>query len=329
MKQLCSFVAVLWLLNSADTAHAQVKQKPASNSKQQVTQTSVTEQEMMPVTPENGKEVIALYPFTTSALYGYDFALSAGNAVEAGFVRSKRFTVVERSRFGIIKEEEKFKEVNIEEAVKKASKLGAKILVTGHIIAVTTAYDPSGSTTPFPSISVKNHIAQISLSFKIIEVETGSIKKSETIMGKGKGTTPAEAMQDAYQEIDRLARAQVAEFLPQRFVYASEVEVDKKNRLKKFKIWGGSDQGLKEGDLIEIYELSYITNPATGKRIEEKKLRATAKVTEVNSTETATCELLNAASDGEQLLTDIKAKPESIVFEYKGTTKKKGLFQFP
>lgn len=325
MKKMFFTAAVLLTCICTDNLFGQTKQKPVANSKTTVTK----EPELQTVTPEKGKEVIAIYPFTTSALYGYDFALSAGNAVEAGFVRSKRFTVVERSRFGIIKEEEKFKEANTEEIVKKASKLGAKVLVTGHIIAVTTAYDPSGSTNPFPTISVKNHIAQISLSFKIIDVETGSIKKSETILGKGRGTTPAEAMQDAYQEIDRLARAQVAEFLPQRFVYANEVEIDKKNRLKKFKIWGGSDQGLKEGDLIEIYELSYITNPATGKRIEEKKLRATAKVTEVNSTETATCELQNAGSVGEQILLDLKAKPDAMVFEYKGTTKRKGLFEFP
>jgi hypothetical protein len=315
------------LVSSANPISAQIKQKPVTGSKTSTTQQASAEPEIQPVTPEKGKEVIALYPFTTSSLYSYDFALSAGTAVEAGFVRSKRFTVVERSRFGIIKEEDKFKEANTEEVVKKASKLGAKILVTGHIIAVTTAYDAGTSTLQLPTL--KNYIAQISLSFKIIEVETGSIKKSETIMGKGKGTTPAEAMQDAYQEIDRLARAQVADFLPQRFVYASEVEVDKKNRLKKFKIWGGSDQGLKEGDLIDIYELSYITNPNTGKRIEEKKLRGTAKVVEVNSTETATCELQNAAASGEQLLNDLKAKPDNIVFEYKGTTKKKGLFELP
>jgi curli biogenesis system outer membrane secretion channel CsgG len=309
---------------------AQSKPKSATPAKNAAPATTTTaappkqEPDLQPVVAEKGKEVIALYPFTTSSQYAYDFALSAGNAVEAGLVRSKRFTVVERSRFGIIRDEEKFKEVNTTEAVAKASKLGAKVLVTGHIIAVTTAYD-AGTTLPVPSI--KNYIAQMSISFKIIEVATGTIKKSETILGKGRGTTPAEAMQDAYQEIDRLARAQVADYLPQRFAYASEVEVDKKNRLRKFKIWGGSDQGLKEGDLIDIYELSYLTNPSTGKQIEEKKLRASAKVVEVNSTESATCELQNATAAGEQLLQDLKSKPTSIVFEYKGTAKKKGIFE--
>jgi curli biogenesis system outer membrane secretion channel CsgG len=329
MKKLLSFVFIFLSLGTISLVSAQGKQKAANRTKNEITTPVVAEADVEPVKPENGKTVIALYPFTTSAIYGYDFALSAGNAVEAGLVRSKRFTVVERSRFGIVTEEEKFKEANTVEVVKKAAKFGAKILVTGHIIAVTTAYDPSSATNPFPGFSTKNYIAQMSLSFKIIEVETGAIKKSETILGKGKGSTPAEAMQEAYQEIDRLARAQVADYLPQRFVYASDVEVDKKNRLKKFKIWGGADQGLKEGDVIDIYELTTITNPGTGKKIEEKKLRGTAKIIEVNSTETATCELQNASSNGEQLLVDLKSKPDNIVFEYKGSAKKKGFFNLP
>ncbi|HET7117914.1 MAG TPA: CsgG/HfaB family protein [Hanamia sp.] len=267
------------------------------------------------------KVVIAIYPFTTSASYNYDYAESAGNAVEAGFVRSGRFTVVERSRFGILQDEDRFKEVNTADAVKKAARLGANILVTGHIIAVTTGFDATNPLLP----SLKSDIAQISLAFKLINVETGEIVKSETIIGKGKGSTPAEAMIDSYNDIDRLSRAEVAEYLPQRFTYAEAGEIDKKHRLKTFKIWGGSNQGLKKGDILDIYQLSYITDPQ-GKKIQEKELQGTAKIVEVNSTETATCELQKYNSIGAQLLTDLKEKPETIVFEYQGTVKKKGIF---
>lgn len=271
--------------------------------------------------PHQKKVVIAIYPFTTSASYNYDYAESAGNAVEAGFVRSGRFTVVERSRFGILQDEDRFKEVNTADAVKKAARLGANILVTGHIIAVTTGFDATNPLLP----SLKSDIAQISLAFKLINVETGEIVKSETIIGKGKGSTPAEAMIDSYNDIDRLSRAEVAEYLPQRFTYAEAGEIDKKHRLKTFKIWGGSNQGLKKGDILDIYQLSYITDPQ-GKKIQEKELQGTAKIVEVNSTETATCELQKYTSIGAQLLTDLKEKPETIVFEYQGTVKKKGIF---
>lgn len=265
------------------------------------------------------KEVIAIYPFTSAAGYSYDYAMSAGNAVEAGFVRSGRFTVVERSRFGIIKDEEKFKEANTSEIVKIAAKLGAKTLVTGHVIAVSNGTSPG-------LLSALLYQSEISIAFKIIDVETGEIVKSETILGKGSGSSVAEAMQKSYDEIDRLARAQVAEYLPQRFIYAGEVEADKKGRLTRFKIWGGSDQGIKEGDIIEIYEISYVTSPS-GKKIEEKKLRGEARVKEVNSVESSTCELLKAATIGQALRNDLSAKQGNIVFEYKGKVKKNIFFQ--
>ncbi|MEP7106388.1 MAG: CsgG/HfaB family protein [Ferruginibacter sp.] len=331
MKKLPSIFTIVFVLMCCFSAlSAQTRSKTKVVAKSMATTKSIppkpvttsvpAEEELIAVTPEKGKDVIAVYPFTTSQFSYYDYALNAGNAVEAGFVRSKRFTVVERSRFGIIKQEDQFKEANTQEIVRKASKLGAKVLVTGHVIAATNALENIGG--PFPTT---RYIAQLSLAFKIIDVESGEIMKAETILGKGKGSTPAEATQASYQDMDRQARVNVAEFLPQRFEYASEVEVDKKNRLKKFKVWGGSDQGLKDGDVIEIYRLSYIVSPK-GKRVEEKKLLGAAKITEINSTESCTCDLQKSGDIGESLLTEIKANPESIVFEYKGSAKKKGPF---
>ena len=266
------------------------------------------------------KPVIAVYHFTSAFGLSYDFAMSAGTAVEAGFVRSGRFRVVERNRFGIIKDEDKFKEANTAEIVAAANKLGAKTLVTGHIIAATHAVGSSRGPLNLPGSGI---ISQISLAFKIIDVESGQIVKSETILGKGNGATLAEAMQKSYDDIDRQARGQVAEYLPQRFVFASEVEVDKKGRLKEFKIWAGNDQGIKKGDIIEIYEITHITNPATNKRVEEKKLKGEARIKEVHGAETSTCELVKWSSVGEEILNDIRNKSKTIVFEYKGTNKKK------
>lgn len=325
-KILCAIAFTAMIACSITQVYSQQKTKKKSAPKAAeiaVTPAAFKEEELVPVVAEKGKEAVAIYPFTTSGFAYYDYALNAGTAVEAGFVRSKRFTVVERSRFGVIKQEELFKEANTQEIVRKASKLGAKIVVTGHVIAATNATE--GQRNVLGGGVNYQYIAQLSLSFKIIDVATGEITKSETILGKGKGKTPAEAMQGSYEDIDRIARIYVAEYLPQRFPYASEVEVDKKNRLKKFKIWGGSDQGLKEKDVVEIYRLTYTTSPK-GKKIEEKKLLGTAKVIEINSTESSTCELQKSGDIGESLLNEIKDKPETIVFEYKGTAKTKGLF---
>ena len=325
MKKLIFFTTVTAvILTFTHNLYAQTKSKAKTTAKPIAAVAPVVpvEEELKPIVAEKGKEVVAIYPFTTSGYTYYDYALNAGTAVEAGFVRSKRFTVAERSRFGIINQEDLFKEANTQEIVKKAAKLGAKIVVTGHVIAATNGTESQNNI--IGGVSYKS-IAQLSLSFKIIDVETGEITKSETILGKGKGNTPAEAMQGSYEDVDRQARVYVAEYLPQRFEYASEVEVDKKNKLRKFKIWGGSDHGLKEGDLIEVYRLSYSVSPK-GKKVEEKKLVGSAKIIEINSTESCTCDLQKAGDIGESLLSELKSKPESIVFEYKGSAKKKGLF---
>jgi curli biogenesis system outer membrane secretion channel CsgG len=323
MKRVLLFtVASCLFICGSYTAAAQAKSKTKAAAKTSQTSTTPAEEELTPVTPENGKEIVAIYPFTSSGFSYYDYALNAGTAVEAGFVRSKRFTVVERSRFGVIKQEELFKEANTQDIVKKASKLGAKIVVTGHVISATNGTQGQKNVI---GGSTYNYISQLSLSFKIIDVETGEIMKSETILGNGKGNTPSEAIQVSYNEIDRIARVYVAEFLPQRFEYASEVEVDKKNRLKKFKIWGGSDQGLKVNDVVEIYKLSSTVSPK-GKKIEEKKLLGAARIIEINSTESCTCELQKSGDIGEALLNDLKTTPETIAFEYQGSVKKKGLF---
>lgn len=324
MKKVLFFIAMLTMVvsNYSTAQKSKTKSKAKANATVATTVAppTETEEELVPVVAEKGKEVVAVYPFTCSGFSYYDYALNAGNAVESGLVRSKRFTVVERSRFGIIKQEELFKEANTDEIVKKSGKLGAKILVTGNVMSSTSVTEvKSGTTFGY------RFTAQVGIHFKIIEVATGVILKSEPVLAQGKGATPTEAVQDAYKDLDSKARIYVAEFLPQRFEYASEVEVDKKNRLKKFKIWGGSDQGLKEKDVVEIYRLSYTVSPK-GKKIEEKKLVGTAKIIEINSTESCTCELQKSGDIGESLLQELKTAPASIVFEYKGTVKTGGLF---
>lgn len=319
------FISAMLAMVAGNNCYAQKGKAKAKSKEATVAPVQMAEEELQPVEAEKGKEVVAIYPFTCSGRTWYDFALNAGNAVEEGFVRSKRFTVVERNRFKVVSNEELFKEANTEEVVRKSKKLGAKYVVTGNVMSATDG--TQGSKNVLTGGVSYNYIAQLQISFKLIDVETGAILKAEPVLSKGKGGTPSEAMHASYIDMDRQARVFVAEYLPQRFQYASDVEIDKKNRLKKFKIWGGSDQGLKEKDVVEIYRLSHTVSPK-GKKIEEKKLVGTAKIIEINSTESCTCELQKSGDIGESLLQEIKAKPESIVFEYKGTEKAGGLFGF-
>ncbi len=323
---------VLLLLLSAGTAtFAQTKPKPATKpataktaaakpatAKTQVAKVTEPKEEEIdetPVVAPAGKEVIAVYPFSTTKSYTYEYAINAGNAVEAGFVRSSRFVVVERSRFGQISEEDRFKEANTSEIVKKASRLGAKTVVTGQIVGVS-----HGDVVSDGKYTGQKY-AEISISFKIIDVETAEIKMSEIIRGKGEDATEAGALQEAYQALDKLSRSYIGAYLPQKFKFMEVVTKLSKKKgdfLQKFKIWGGSDNGIKPMDVVELYTVSYLVNPDTQKKVEEKKLMGQARISEVNGASTSTCEMLDPVKAGTDLLALVQQHPENILIEYKG-----------
>ena len=262
------------------------------------------------------KEIVAIYPFTTARGYSYDYAMDVGNAVEAGVLRSNRFKVVERNRFGSVKDEDKFKEANTSDIVAKASKMGAKIIITGHIVGVS-----KGDLVNSSGVSTGREYVEISMSIKIIDVATAEIKMSETIRGRGEGKNYAETAQMAYQSIDKIIRANVAAYLPQRFKFMSVVTTGTKKDvpyLEKFKIWAGSDEGLKPEDVVEIYKISTLTNPNTGKQVEEKELLAQARVVEVNGASTSTCQIIEAKRKGGVVLEGVNGDAAHIIFEYKG-----------
>jgi curli biogenesis system outer membrane secretion channel CsgG len=263
------------------------------------------------------KTVVAIYPFTSHKSYRYEHAAGLGNAVEAGFVRSGRFIVVERNQFDALSEEDMFQEVSASEIINQAKRLGAKIIVTGHVVGVSEGRMLDSRRRPTGKL-----FTDVSVSFKIIDVETGAIEMSETINGRGIDQTTAAATQVAYQEIDRLARAHVGMYLPQRFALMS-VESTKERKsgefLETFKIWAGSDHGLQEGDVLQIYQVSLLTNPNTQETVEEKKLLGEASITEINSGSTSTCRLYQAPRNGVAILEMINNEDDSLVIEYQGS----------
>lgn len=268
------------------------------------------------------KITVAIYPFTSARSFSYEYATSVGNAVEAGFVRSGRFNVVERSKFKVLSEEDRFKEAQTSEMVEQATRLGAKIVVTGHVIGSSSGQMVDANRRP-----TGKQYMELSVSFKIIDTKTGTIEMSETINGKGIESTSAAATQAAYAEIDRIARAYVATYLPQRFVFMAVDGVKDRKKdsyLESFKIWGGSDNGLKVGDVLQLYLISTLTNPTTKEVIEEKKLLAEATVAEINSGSTSTCKVVTPAKYGQSLLDLVNNSPEKVAIEYQGTLTAKG-----
>lgn len=328
-----SLLILTGLLISASLTLAQSKSKKTGSSPKAAAPVAqpaaVTATDPAPPAAVAGvpaKDNVAIYPFTSATGFDYDYAESVGTAVESGFVRSQRFNVVERNRFGVISKEEKFKEANTAEIVRLAAKFGARYIITGHITGAATGELYSSYDHKF-----EGYQTSISIAFKIIEVETSLIKVSESMNIAGQGGSTALAKGAAYASIDGITRKLIAANFPQRFKFMSigATEVKKKQQvLTSFKFWGGADNGIKVGDVVEIYSLSYVTNPATHRQVEEKNSLGIATITAVNSGSTSSCEVYKPQKYGAQLLDVVTKTPDLVVVEYTGGSKPRGFFDF-
>lgn len=324
-KLLIFLMLVVSINLSYSQQRAKSSVKTATKKTVSINEVKPPEPEVKPVQLEPGKDVVAIYPFTSASGYDYEYAQSVGNAIESGFVRSVRFNVVERNRFGSISQEERFKEVNTASVVKLAAKLGAKYIITGHITGAST------NEIYTSDHKFDGYQTSINVAFKIIEVETSLIKASESLNITGKGGSTALAKGNAYGSIDYITRRIIASYFPQGFKFMSiaNTEIKKKQEvLSSFKFWGGSDNGVKVGDVVEIYLLNYIVNPQTNKKIEERTNIGYATVTANNSGTTSTCEVYKPQKFGAQLLNTFKTTPDLVVIVYSGGAKPRGFFDF-
>lgn len=284
---------------------------------------TVAKEEPKAISGDPGKDNVAIYPFTSAAGYDYDYAESIGNAVESGFVKSNRFNVVERNRFGQIRQEERFKEANTENIVKLAAKFGAKYIISGHVTGANTSmvYNTDHSFSGYQT--------SINLTFKIIEVETGLIKATETFSPIGSGGSAPVSKGSAYGIIQDFTRKLIALNFPQRFKFMAVASTDtKKNQqiLKTVKLWAGSDDGIQLNDLLAIYTVTYVTNPNTGKKVEEKTNIGWATLIAINSGSSSTWEIYRYSKYGAEIMEAVTKNPDGLLFEYSGAVKPKGLF---
>ena len=334
MKQLILLTAGVLFLTTLGQAQPKTRKATASSMQQQSRPPQSSESSTLvaevpqakPVAGDPTKDNVAIYPFTSASGFEYDYAESVGTAIEAGFVRSVRFNVVERNRFGAISKEERFKEANTSDLVKMAVKFGAKYIITGHITGANTGELYSSYDHKF-----QGYQTSISVAFKIIEVETSLIKVSESMNIVGQGGSTALAKGNAYGSIDGITRKLIAANFPQRFKFMAlgTTEVKKKQQvLTSFKFWGGADNGVKVGDIVEIYYLSYVTNPATNKQVEEKNSVGIATITAVNSGSTSSCEVYKPQKYGAQMLDLATKTPNLMVIEYTGGSRPRGFFDF-
>lgn len=218
-------------------------------------------------------------------------------SVSNGFVKTKRFNIVDRAKMDALKNEKDLQSTEdfIDGSVVAQSKnLGAEFLVSG---MVTNAKADRMTSTSDDGRTTVTYKAKLSIQLKVIDVETGQIVTSETIepkSGSGFGgmmgigaKTPGKAISKAMKDIEGDIDAFVAKNFP---MTASIVEASAKTIM----IAVGSNNGVQKKDQYKVVEISEIE--VDGKKMVRKKQIGLIVVSSVEDENFSNCSIKKGGS---------------------------------
>jgi len=271
---------------------------------------------------QNNPETLAIYYFTGSYGTSYDYVTSVHQAVESGFVQSNRFTIVERDRFDQLSEENQFREINTQDAVRIGNNIGANFVVLGHVSGVTT-----GSERKQALLSNSTYLeynANVSFSLKIVDVESSQIIISESLgITEDSRDSHGVALGKVFQSVSNLTRKFINKNFPQEFPLMEVVEKDqKRNAIKAVKFWAGSDHGIRPGDVLVAVFRKELINPNTKEVVFDNQMLADIVITEVNGSTISTGEVQSWRRNGPELQAAIQENPDDVIFIFQGERKK-------
>jgi hypothetical protein len=264
---------------------------------------------------------LAVYHFTGDRYYYHDYAQSVREAVESGFVNSNRFVIVERTKFDQLSEENQFREINTQDAVRIGQNIGANLVVLGHVAGVAT-----GSERKSHLIVVNGnqyyteYYGKITINLKIVDVESSQIIVSETLnISKDSRESTASALANVMSHVPNVTRSFINNNFPQEFMVMDITEIDaKRDAVKELKIWAGSNHGIRLGDVVSIYKRSEVKNPYTGETSQNNEFIGNAEIIAVNGGDISTADFMNWRKQGNTLKREIESNPEEIIVYYTG-----------
>ncbi len=247
------------------------------------------------------------------------------NSVTNAFVKSKRFTIVDRAHMDALNNEkylQKSEDYINGTTVQQGKSLGAQYLIS----IASSDYVNDGAVCKFK------------LQLTVIDVTTGQVAGSESIDVKGGGHgrkiagavggavvghfvgigagfgalaggaassgSREKALQKALHEI----AAEIDDFVSVHFpLYFSIVEIEEKDEAgtaKKILISGGNNFGLKKGDRLKVVEISEVD--VDGKKISRKKDVCTLRVAKVEDGNFSSCTVTTQQNTIAALLSDKK-----------------------
>jgi hypothetical protein len=273
------------------------------------------------------KTLIALVPFkdpgdnsNQQQNYGYnrnnrssngsqtEYTIAIQDAVSDAFLKTKRFSLVERDKMDKLKSENNLQKSDdfIDGSVIEQSKtLGAQYVVLGNI-SKGSLYQKT-TTAPFVG-NVTSYDGEIAFNIRVVDVATGEIMASNSFSASEKGKT---GFEDALKEI----KPQIEKFIKDNFkLSASIASVEEKNSngdATKVLISGGSSNGVSVNNSFRVYELSEME--VDGKKLARKKTLGTIVVEKIEDENFSICTVKEGGADiAKKVAAGAKVKCEII-----------------
>ena len=261
------------------------------------------------------KTSIGILPFTyVSGSANYQDVNSIQETVTNGFVKTKRFTIVDRTKMSALKSEKELQKsedfIDAKTYAAQGSSLGANYLVSGHVISAKAEQMVSDEGNGKKTITYKT---KLSINLKVIDVSTGQVINSETIEPKsgssllgaiGIGSsTPEASIAKAIKGIEDKIDEFVNKNFPATFPIVEIVEKDSKGGATKVTIAGGSGFGLAKSDKLKVVEVTEMN--VNGKKMARKKEIGELKISKVEDENFSTC---TVSSGGVEISSKFESK---------------------
>lgn len=262
------------------------------------------------VTNAQEKTSIGILPFTfVNGAANQQTVNSIQETVTNGFVKTKRFNIVDRTKMDALRNEknlQKSEDFIDGTVVQQGVSLGANFLVSGHVVSANAEQMRADDGT-------LTYKTKLSINLKVIDVATGQVMSSETIEPKsgnsllgalGVGAASPEAsIAKAIKGIEDKVDDFVGRNFPLSFFIAEIQEKDSKGAAVKLMIAGGTEFGLSKGDKLKVVEISVIE--VGGKKLTRKKEIGELKITKVEDENFSTC---SVSSGGVDITSKFEAK---------------------
>jgi curli biogenesis system outer membrane secretion channel CsgG len=208
------------------------------------------------------KTSIAILPFVNNTGNSNNYSSIMQEMVTKEFVKTNRFSILDRSKFQKVMEElkvQKSEEFLNSKVVEQGKLMGAQYLVTGVLNQVDTKKETNTVLDSYTKVykTQTTWTADVRFSFQVIDVATSSAVYAENIAavnGVSHSMQSTDAVDNAMCKLKKQVKAAVMKLFPQEILIVSVEKMDKKGLPEQVLISVGSnffDENYKKGNECE------------------------------------------------------------------------------